>query len=591
MSARLPTVGGDTGNWGALLNEYLLVGHNEDGTNKNVQSVYNVKDFGATGDGTTDDSSFIQKAIDQAQVDSNGILYFPPGVYIIGITPNVTNSLSIIGSGSSSVLKAKASTNVNCLRITQASHVTIRDLEIDGQRDTQSGEISYIVRIGIYVNNCDDVRIENCYIHDTFGSGILVDDSTNTIINANRLHNASDNLIFLRPWSAGTNKGCVRATISNNIVDNSYHYGISVLHSDYVTIVGNIAFENGQFDQSQGTGIDLESCRYSTITGNVTHDNHGGILCRYEDEGDPSQRNLDITIAGNTCFNDTMSGTHGEGGIVVQDSDYVVVSGNNVSNQTIGIVSGDATNVLVDGNIINNTTYYGISLPDVSASAVKISDNKVSNAGSNGLVVTAPFTMVNNNCIHDSAVQGIEIAPGASKSIVKENFIFDNGDNGILIGSNNTEGIEIIGNVFGNSGTKQVRALYEISGGGPTHMISNRILNQGYLDFEMFNSLSTFIPDRSQSRIFINSGNLTATAHDYKIIINKGIGSVTTVTLPSGIQGMEMIIKDGKGDANSNNITINTSGGQTIDGSTSQVINTAYGSITVYFNGVQWNTI
>lgn len=35
--ARLPTVGGDTGTWGTVLNDYLLVGHNADGTPKEVQ--------------------------------------------------------------------------------------------------------------------------------------------------------------------------------------------------------------------------------------------------------------------------------------------------------------------------------------------------------------------------------------------------------------------------------------------------------------------------------------------------------------------------------------------------------------------------
>lgn len=30
--ARLPNVGGDAGNWGALLNEFLAVGHHSDGT-------------------------------------------------------------------------------------------------------------------------------------------------------------------------------------------------------------------------------------------------------------------------------------------------------------------------------------------------------------------------------------------------------------------------------------------------------------------------------------------------------------------------------------------------------------------------------
>jgi len=591
MPTRLPIVGGDEGNWGTILNDFLLAHHNEDGSNKDVPSVYNVRDFGATGNGSTDDSSAIQNTIDEALKDSKGILYFPPGVYIIGSTPKITDSLMVIGSSSSSVLKAKASTNVNCLQITQADNVTICDLEIDGQRDTQSGNIEYTTRIGIYVNNCKNVSIKNCYIHDTFGSGILIDDSTDIIVDSNRLHNSSDNLIFLRPWSSGTNKGCIRATISNNIVDNSNHYGICALHSDYISIVGNITFENGQYDQSQGYGIDLESSRYCTIQGNITHDNHGGILCRYENEGDPSQRSLDITITGNTCYNDTKNGTHGEGGITILKSDYVVVSGNNITNQTVGIINGDASNVLIEGNIVSNTTQYGISSYDSTATRIKISNNKVSDAGSNGILVRAPYTMVSDNYVYNSITQGIELGPGSSGSIIKGNFVLDNGDNGVLIGNSDTKNIEIINNVFDNSNSDQTRALYEISGGGPTYMIGNRILNQGYLDFEMFNSSSSFISDRSQIKVVTDTDSISLSSHDYIVIMNTYANTPSTISLPKGILGMEIIIKDGKGDANTNSITINTIDSQTIDGSSSYSINTSYGSVKLYFNGSQWNVL
>ncbi len=37
--ARLPTVGGDNNDWGTVLNEFLGVGHNSDGTVKNAPSL------------------------------------------------------------------------------------------------------------------------------------------------------------------------------------------------------------------------------------------------------------------------------------------------------------------------------------------------------------------------------------------------------------------------------------------------------------------------------------------------------------------------------------------------------------------------
>lgn len=40
--ARLPTVGGDAGNWGTVLNDYLAVSHNADGTLKNDSSTQKI---------------------------------------------------------------------------------------------------------------------------------------------------------------------------------------------------------------------------------------------------------------------------------------------------------------------------------------------------------------------------------------------------------------------------------------------------------------------------------------------------------------------------------------------------------------------
>lgn len=51
----------------------------------------NVKDFGAVGDGKTDDTEAIQAAVDAAE-NGPASVYFPPGVYRIEfpIEPNYT---------------------------------------------------------------------------------------------------------------------------------------------------------------------------------------------------------------------------------------------------------------------------------------------------------------------------------------------------------------------------------------------------------------------------------------------------------------------------------------------------------------------
>ena len=61
---------------------------------------YNVKTYGATGDGTTDDTAAIQAALDAS---GNGVVFFPPGTYLCNVTITSTSELypSLLGSGSS----------------------------------------------------------------------------------------------------------------------------------------------------------------------------------------------------------------------------------------------------------------------------------------------------------------------------------------------------------------------------------------------------------------------------------------------------------------------------------------------------------
>lgn len=67
-------------------------------------------------------------------------------------------------------------------------------------------------------------------------------------------------------------------------------------------------------------------------------------------------------------------------------------------------------------------------------------------------------------------------------------------------------------------------------------------------------------------------------------------GAVTSLTLPTAqtVAGRRIIVKDAGGNANTNNITIDTEGAETIDGSATNVISTDYGSVTLYSDGSNW---
>ncbi|MEA2062681.1 MAG: glycoside hydrolase family 28 protein [Gemmatimonadota bacterium] len=68
-------------------------------------SVFNIKDYGATGDGQTKDTGAIRKAIDAAGAAGGGTVYFPPGRFLSGtifmknhITLHLESGATLLGS-------------------------------------------------------------------------------------------------------------------------------------------------------------------------------------------------------------------------------------------------------------------------------------------------------------------------------------------------------------------------------------------------------------------------------------------------------------------------------------------------------------
>src|SRR6185295_17150474 len=63
-----------------------------------TSNVANVMNFGATGNGITNDYSAIVNAINSLNGNS-GIVYFPPGDYLVGSTLSVPDSVTLKGAG------------------------------------------------------------------------------------------------------------------------------------------------------------------------------------------------------------------------------------------------------------------------------------------------------------------------------------------------------------------------------------------------------------------------------------------------------------------------------------------------------------
>lgn len=103
--------------------------------------------------------------------------------------------------------------------------------------------------------------------------------------------------------------------------------------------------------------------------------------------------------------------------------------------------------------------------------------------------------------------------------------------------------------------------------------------------------LSALAGSATVVRVITAAGNVTVLASDGLVTIKKTTAAATAVTLEaSPATGARHIIKDGKGDSATNNITISPASG-TIDGSANYVLNISHESIEIIFNGTEWNIV
>lgn len=152
-----------------------------------IPSVYtNVKQYGAKGDGSTDDTSAIAAARSAVNSAGGGIVFFPPGTYISG-NQTVYNNVLHDGSGEGvSIIKLKNGSNTDLFSAftssinlagangtgstTGANFWGFRNITLDGNKANQTGGPSWPIRCYGYGHILEHVEIRNGYT-----GNILVD--------------------------------------------------------------------------------------------------------------------------------------------------------------------------------------------------------------------------------------------------------------------------------------------------------------------------------------------------------------------------------------------------------------------------------
>lgn len=106
-------------------------------------------------------------------------------------------------------------------------------------------------------------------------------------------------------------------------------------------------------------------------------------------------------------------------------------------------------------------------------------------------------------------------------------------------------------------------------------------------------ALGEFLSVAPEAARVVDSGStVTMTSADSALLINKTVGGATTVNLKTPALGLNVLIKDMKGDAGSNNITLDAGSGKLINGQQTLVMNANYSAtLLIGMSATQWGTV
>jgi Pectate lyase superfamily protein len=229
-----------------------------------------VKDFGAKGDGLTDDTSSINAAL--ASLSSGGALYFPKGTYIVkrGIGDTIPDNIAadnvtIFGDGAASKVYGYnehgslpnngGSQYYNVFQATGKSGITVRDMAFEG----------YTTPLSLY--QCSDITIDN--IRD---NGLLANASGYMRDKAVYLFKCKD----VRVTNSRFINFCFGVYLSGDATQKTSQCIVSNCHFEHTAVTGSytVLFPVGVYWYYTEAPV-VQGCTFKNIYTSVDNGNAG----------------------------------------------------------------------------------------------------------------------------------------------------------------------------------------------------------------------------------------------------------------------------------------------------------------------------
>ena len=311
----------------------------------------NITSYGAVGNGSTDNTTAINKAFAAAAAASPKCsVEIPAGTFNYSNQLNM-NGITVFGLGSTSILN---STNTNASAITmQGSGPSLSNLVILGTGTTRTAGSAQSM---IWVQNASNFTVNNILIDGGSCTGVWDNGSSNGVIENVTVHNTLADSI------TNTN-GANNVTVQNNLVYNSGDDGYS--NNSYSTDsnqVNNITEKQNTFLSGNARGMECSGCKQTTFTGNYIDNTSGysDIWIASEDGAYVTQAVSAITVTGNTLVH----GGPNQGAIEY----WSTTSGqNSISNVTVNGNQWYNTTTFTANQVTGNGTLSGITIQNNNA--------------------------------------------------------------------------------------------------------------------------------------------------------------------------------------------------------------------------------
>ena len=253
-----------------------------------MRDTVSVKDFGAVGDGTTDDTAAIQAAI-----NTNKEVFVPNGTYLITSALAMASGQTLQGeSNVYTILKVNSA--INAINISDTSNVVIDNLYIQGN---SVGLVA--VRVGLGVATGSSHTILNCRIYQFTSHGVHLQGCAYTKVANCIIQQCSNGVYGDAPGAqAGHTNTIDRCLIINNATCNinmnqKCHYW-SILNTD--TYFDNAGTRTASIILNNSHHVNIDGCTIEIIAGTCTY----GILV--DDSDGATSPNTTVNSIVNTKF-------------------------------------------------------------------------------------------------------------------------------------------------------------------------------------------------------------------------------------------------------------------------------------------------